>query len=102
MAFVLAPDNLPKQKRFPQKNTLRAPLTLTSVFIVLVGLGRSAEPADAVIAQIYTRPFFAGVSFECHLEGCYDGHEGIDYQLGDPSTPGEFIVAALGGTATFW
>lgn len=67
-----------------------------AVLIVSLGLwGREYRGADAIIQGVYTLPFFASISFECHFTDCYPGHQGVDYQLGDPGTPGEHIVAAL-------
>jgi len=33
--------------------------------------------------------------------GCYPGHQGTDYLLGDGATGGEYVVAALGGNAFY-
>jgi len=56
------------------------------------------RPAQAVIARMYTLPFYSSSSISCGF-GCYSGHEGTDYELGTPGYGGEAVAAAAGGTA---
>jgi len=72
-------------------------LVVTLLLTALALFIGSSRPASAVTDPIYTLPFFAQYMKTCGF-GCYSGHLGTDYQLGDPSVGGEWVVAAADGT----
>ena len=61
---------------------------------------QAASPRDsqAVIEQIYTLPFEGQYSISCAF-GCYSGHAGTDYKLGNPNVGDHPVLAARRGTA---
>jgi len=75
----------------------RVALAVTLALTTMIGW-LNAAPAEAVIVQMYTLPFQGQYAKTCGF-GCYSGHEGTDYKLGDPSAGGHPVVAAARGTA---
>src|SRR2546430_1428381 len=83
---------------------LRVMLALVAVGISFCTLGQ--RTAYAAIQPIYSLPFFGAYTVTCWW-GPYSNcdvqgggnHNGTDYSLGGNTTPGENVVAALGGTA---
>jgi len=88
---------LPSASRHRRVNPLSISLALVAAMAGIIVLG-DASTARASVDRIYTLPFYSSVAFECHFTDCYAGHNGTDYQLGNPSTGGENVVAAYGGT----
>lgn len=74
---------------------------MAAVVVALCALAlaqESAHQAEAVIEHTYTLPFEGQYVKSCEF-GCYSGHEGTDYQLGDAAAGGHPVLAAARGTA---
>jgi murein DD-endopeptidase MepM/ murein hydrolase activator NlpD len=88
-------------KCHPRVTSLRLNIRFVAVWIIaaaaVLSLWTGSGGTDASIDRIYTLPFYSSVGFECHFDGCYPGHKGNDYQLGNVSAGGEVVAAALGG-----
>jgi murein DD-endopeptidase MepM/ murein hydrolase activator NlpD len=78
--------------------TFWRPAVLAIALSLLTFRPGASNEAEAVIERIYTLPFLDTYIITCPF-GCYGGHEGTDYQLGDPDAPGEAVVAAASGAA---
>ena len=65
-------------------------------FIALAVSLSSSRPAEAVTDPIYTLPFFSQYIKTCGF-GCYSGHLGTDYQLGNLSAGGECTTDSIVG-----
>lgn len=58
----------------------------------------SGGNTSATVAQMHTLPFQGQYTKTCGF-GCYSGHLGTDYQLGNPSTAGHPVTASARGQA---
>jgi Peptidase family M23/Repeat of unknown function (DUF346) len=85
---------------------LRA-LALATAILLALFVDMRDQPIRAADQPLYTLPFFQAYVLTCGFHGVpgcpgYTSHDGTDYQLGDPATGGEYVVAALGGSTAYF
>lgn len=81
----------------PPSSTIARLLALAAGVFVVISMLLSSGSAAASIDRIYTLPFYSSWIKTCGV-GCYSGHRGTDYQLGDAANPGEVVAAAFKGS----